>query len=1269
MSVPVEIDPFASAVTPCWRTLHIADKDNGEGFLQKLANIKLLGVDRARAKHAPKPAADGSLTLAHVPYQVLRLEVTSDGVPKPPENSAFGLLDGRTGYLNDYYTNHGNTGYWNHLLHEPKYHEGYPYSADNFDCETLVEDLEDDCSLANNETTTWALWVSVISVRPREGGKGADPSALAPAPGSDDQQRPDYYFEEGRRISNVQDFVDELYKLRLRLADAPTAMMPTNDADGTRGKLVKQFSTPLVRFIVAVSRNGAAPYLSPMSPSKMFFQCPQRGPIGMVTMELNRMREMEAQGGTSSSSSSIIRKREQATAMEDLWKSSNLSREVFEFLRNPVVQTRQPTGPYPEARQRRKETSAERSKRYAKEDTSDPMFRTVSNVTGPENDNGAEEKPTLDESGSLTGWRSDTPSWSSESESSGALLDTSAGPSMPPSPVESPPALPPKAAPSIFETLDTNAAKGDAIEGDLHALLPEAQSPSDAAWQQCCALLCIDPEAHKDAQALSIKVPGTDNMRVKPSQLWTAYWMLTSRTDRGLCGGVLADVMGTGKTYVCLLLCLLRAYIFYNRTEVEREWQLREHEAKKSSRSSGGGDGGGGSGNIAPKQHLPQDAGDGTASIPCSCGNAMGIECYANPGGVTRRIADTVARGPSLILAPQTVLDNWIKTVKHVRLQHKYYEPIVFHSKMTKEDTVMAPAPRLKQKLQMDVLPQPHVSGDGLFPQSWEPNVFDTAYAFKPGIAKDTFPERFIVLATHTPEKLTAFFQVPVPLRRKPGGGTRERKTVYSCPVGIQLVDEFHKAKDDVVALARQHKHIQRSSTGGADNFDFWAISGTPLPSKLTDLEAVTDIVQRLPEWDDPSSRHYGSRVVALRELQVAYEHAVAEDGTPEQAAEFRARAERFFQGELVKRHTEASLFFGQRIFNLQDVAPEVVVHATPDKFRADVAAVAARIGSTVRGLMEAAPAPTPTTQAPPTPADGSNRSSSSSNWAQAVRSSSLFNHMMNLEILATFPGAARLMLSDPPALDFGLTALRAEIRNAKDHDVAQVALFQTHLETVIEGSPHLASVLATLDEMARDKQRRLLPPALVATEAAAAATSSWPNRKTDARLKKLVVLCPRMGEAVFLYLALRARRPDAHPLFVHADLRLAERTAVLQEFNRLDGHSSSTARVLVGTFRDAGTGNDLSVANYQILTGPLRLRSQQDQAFGRTNREGQTLRLHHRLLVTEDSPVDRLVMATQARRRIASDPFAIDEPLQLEVEEKEEKEVVNEKAGEQNES
>ena len=112
-----------------------------------------------------------------------------------------------------------------------------------------------------------------------------------------------------------------------------------------------------------------------------------------------------------------------------------------------------------------------------------------------------------------------------------------------------------------------------------------------------------------------------------------------------------------------------------------------------------------------------------------------------------------------------------------------------------------------------------------------------------------------------------------------------------------------------------------------------------------------------------------------------------------------------------------------------------------------------------------------------------------------------------------------------------------------------------------------------------------------------------------------------------------------------HSGQQTKLKKAALRDFESLrDG----SPRVFVSSFRDGGTGNNLHTANYQILTGPLRLPAWTEQAFGRTSREGQQLPLHHMILLTEDNAKDRMLAATLAQLTIVSDPFRIDEELRF---------------------
>ncbi len=194
-------------------------------------------------------------------------------------------------------------------------------------------------------------------------------------------------------------------------------------------------------------------------------------------------------------------------------------------------------------------------------------------------------------------------------------------------------------------------------------------------------------------------------------------------------------------------------------------------------------------------------------------------------------------------------------------------------------------------------------------------------------------------------------------------------------------------------------------------------------------------------------------------------------------------------------------------------------------------------------------------------------------------------------------------------------------------------------LDDVIRGSSKMGSILRIIETMLADQQKRPRKD-----------TSGKPRAAADdLAMKKMVIVCPRLAEAVFVYLAIEkhARLVREKNLDARVDLEAAIEMDPGREDGRREearpevrpvplvpagdqeeGHGGQlpepqrgSIQVFVTSFEDGGTGLNLFAANYQIQTGPLRLKGQTDQSFGRTNRQGQQLPCHHTLLVTEDNP------------------------------------------------
>lgn len=750
--------------------------------------------------------------------------------------------------------------------------------------------------------------------------------------------------------------------------------------------------------------------------------------------------------------------------------------------------------------------------------------------------------------------------------------------------------------PGVLESIDTDTKKGsDVMDGDLDAILPVARSPSDEEWAQWCTFLSLEPEKHKNPIAKSVAVPYT-SIYLTPRQYSAALAMLYCRGSRGLFGGILADVPGTGKTHTCIAAVLFRALVAYNMAEVKKEWETREYEAGKGKVSKS-----------REFKHLARTAGSGAEK--CPCGDPQGVLCYANAGGITRDIGDTMSRGVSLILAPQGVIEEWKRVFTGSLMNRKFFEPCLVHTTSERE---LACPPNFEKRFQLKATPRQ----DG-FPKGYKPRVADMDYTYAVDAEPGKQPERFIVITTHQIKKLRAQFQVPV---LATVANKKERMSVYNLPVGCMVVDEFHKVRamaSPVVELAQDHKRIMRHNT------DFWSVTGTIMPkSSFTDLESTIAILQRSP-WTQPGHRYHGSRAECVGELEDAYFGAVSADKGSEAAVDaFKERARRFFDG-LVIRHTTESRFFGQRITKVKEVKPAKKTFTTAREHAADVQALADRVRDRVRSITQ------------------------SDSYEQVVRSLPTYAELAPLQVASTFPAAARLMLEG--RLQFDTASLRALIKKAKG-DVAGVKEFVDNADAVVAGSAKLEEIFLLFLRMEEDHQAR------PKVEDVSSSSAVSPPRKTrdDRQMKKLVVVTPTLGEAVFLYLGLRKRLASvrgARAALLHGDLLASEKQRLTGDFQAL---TPGSAKVLVTPYEVGGTGLNLQAASYEVVTGPLRSRDYEVQAFARTNREGNALRLHHWLYLADDNPADRLIVARQANRRVASDPFDMSAEFKIEKEDEE---------------
>lgn len=695
-------------------------------------------------------------------------------------------------------------------------------------------------------------------------------------------------------------------------------------------------------------------------------------------------------------------------------------------------------------------------------------------------------------------------------------------------------------------------------------MLPISESPSEAEFAEICQYVRISPDDHRDPLTRSVKIPYS-TMMATPLQLVTAFRMLTHRVTFGVQGGILADFMGSGKTYTTLLYVMLRAQIFENKRNVEHSWTLQEL-AK----------------NPPPPRHCARDASARDAAR-CPSQREGCLTCYCVPDSWARRWAGRLAHGVSLIQVPTSVVQDFVAAVDSVELSRypSVYTITVFSTNNTPK---YAMRPAVKQDLRQHASLPDHAYYDADF----EPTVYDADFSEMRGMHNNITPETFIFLTTHHSTQVEKAFQVPIQVRTV--SGRPQTRFVFGLRIGVQIVDEFHQVlAPDSVALryAAMAKHIGH----GRGGFDFFGVSATPI-KKLVDIEHLVRVLEQ-PDWD---TTNRPETLFWFKTMTGCYAKATADDAGAAAEDDFREAFGHFFGHGLVLRTAEYSTFFGRPVTDVQDVEPFVVEFETPALLRREVAAA-------VHELFQRNILVIP---------------GSRGRYAEAIRRES---RAAGFHFLSTFPGAAGAILRGLDVSERGIRAHVGALRNRGD--LSEVSAFVDLVDEISAHSPKLAFIRKEVQEM-----------------------------MMRSRSKKAVVITATLAEAVFVYLALLRLEPRCAPLCLHPDQLASEKAEVKRAFDlpppAAAAGSRRHPRVLVTTFQLAGEGCNFQVASLNILTSPLRYKADEDQAFRRTNRQGQKLPVRHFRLLMGDSPVDRIRVLDHAGRDTVSNLFDINAEVRL---------------------
>lgn len=200
---------------------------------------------------------------------------------------------------------------------------------------------------------------------------------------------------------------------------------------------------------------------------------------------------------------------------------------------------------------------------------------------------------------------------------------------------------------------------------NLNDHLPASPAVSLAEFVEQCSDLIegMNPRMHPSPERRSIRLPKCQ-LSVTPSQLFEAWRMLNQRERTGLRGGLQASEAGTGKTFVCLTILLLRARCYELASEVKKFWSLPPQTSSRRARHASG-------------THLPSTSRGNGLSCPSQ---AKGdIICYCVPTSKAREFIDAgvAPRGCAIIQAPFSVVPQWSSILASANLDPAAYNLII----------------------------------------------------------------------------------------------------------------------------------------------------------------------------------------------------------------------------------------------------------------------------------------------------------------------------------------------------------------------------------------------------------------------------------------------------------------------------------------------------------------------------------------------------------------------------------------------------------------
>ncbi|KUI54699.1 hypothetical protein VP1G_02125 [Cytospora mali] len=760
-------------------------------------------------------------------------------------------------------------------------------------------------------------------------------------------------------------------------------------------------------------------------------------------------------------------------------------------------------------------------------------------------------------------------------------------------PKPAPPAEPREKS-TILTVLASQAREGGVQNPDN--LLPYTRLPDQEAFFRYCSgyLPAVDPTSRENVRSVRLR---NCKLAVTPHQFCTAIRMLFAENNAGFAGGFLASAPGTGKTYIVLFLYAFRSLLFSNKREVEIEWAETDKRAAKGSK--------GGKNN-----HLPRHAPRGQR-LQCPTQNKFGTMCYCVPDGLTRWTLEYLKPGVTTIHVPTGAMPSWLSAIKAAKFDPSVYNVAIFLPTVAMPDGLknnLGVVDTLKRGIKVGAtLPARHPGGriQNQTELNWE-------IQSPPLTAKNHMAlESYCFVTPHYSTSLENDFQYALnDLSPRPAKVTEfiDGK-LYCLLVAMTFVDESDQVMSPdakPMELARIHRHIRARETGS----DIWHITATPFGDKFEDV--MSAVILLAPQLT--------ADVAALRKN---YALAVSSDDAHIHGV-FENQFRRVFNDQLVIRDSEAATFLGHPITDIQMVKPKFISSSTPESQK-----------DSLQGFIDEDLRPRLTIK--------QNVGDAYVDYPGSLKTST---RVINaLYFFSLFPSAAEVFLEEefhePLYHDFRLSEIIRSLPDTTGESIARCKILTNAVEKFAKGakSPKVQNVLNEIQRMVRDSSERPDSNNEISKRYVGSAN------KADLTLKKMVIITPTIATAVFLYLYLIRYHNSYNPLLYHRDLKASAKADVVKKFESLK-KEKNPFRIFIAPASVAGAGLNLQVANRLILTSPLLSTSDEKQALARVNRIGQTLPVDLKILISEDSPIDRIIIADRARRSIITDPFALDQDL-----------------------